>query len=382
MIRQNHRNRKYNINTTINHKLQVNFGLKWSVLKSLHIWLFKVIHSKMVRWAEIDRQGLAAAAAAECIYRYYHPVCNAGDLCWRHAIRLQRRMTSHQNEKDRWSRHYSCSQNFPPIALFGKKTLSLQVWCQIFFENWIWETVMSSLLETQQTSSLSVTYRGFIFFDKLIIECTNLLFSPSLSQVAYTMNSDGEGTGRSRAVSVITGKATFSWLQSIWSCKRKNKCTDAEPWPDVQHGCKFLLRTQLIENTTGLAQIRCRIIAIPNIETNLKRITSSKAVVMEQLGTMVSWENRYSCNITTSVTTLFPQTKMRQWKHNFYFSQMYVTYVKYFSLKYILNAELSASGHACRFAHHRGGPCALRVPLNTLLTSLFTPVTVHSKTCC
>lgn len=58
-----------------------------ALLKCFHIWLFKVIHSKMVRWVEIDRQGLAAAA--ECIYRYYHPVRNAGDLRWRHAIRLQ-----------------------------------------------------------------------------------------------------------------------------------------------------------------------------------------------------------------------------------------------------------------------------------------------------
>lgn len=35
----------------------------------------------MVRWVEIDRQRLAAAAAAaECIYRHYHLVCNASDL--------------------------------------------------------------------------------------------------------------------------------------------------------------------------------------------------------------------------------------------------------------------------------------------------------------
>lgn len=36
----------------------------------------------------IDTQVLAAAA--EYIYRYYHPVCNAGNLRSRHVIRLQR----------------------------------------------------------------------------------------------------------------------------------------------------------------------------------------------------------------------------------------------------------------------------------------------------
>ena len=106
----------------------------------------------MVRWAEIDRQGLAAAA--ESIYEYYHPVCNAGSLHWRHAIMLQWRMTSHQNEMDRWSRHYYCSQNFTLYALFGKENLSHMRSDIRSFK----KTVLSSLELMQVTSSYSKAF--------------------------------------------------------------------------------------------------------------------------------------------------------------------------------------------------------------------------------
>lgn len=50
------------------------FRLKRLLVKCLCIWLFKVIHSRMVRWVVTDRWGLAAAALRVFIGTIIQPV--------------------------------------------------------------------------------------------------------------------------------------------------------------------------------------------------------------------------------------------------------------------------------------------------------------------
>lgn len=131
--------------------------------KSLHIWLFKVIHSKMVRWVETDGQGLAAAAAG-CIYRYYHPACNAGDLRWKHDIMLPRGydITSKMNTDmiktlRLLAKHYfSCS-----FLVTGKVQLPpREVRCRVVFVNRVQGTAPGSL----QPACFSAATYGFYLF--------------------------------------------------------------------------------------------------------------------------------------------------------------------------------------------------------------------------
>lgn len=153
--------------------------------KSLHIWLFKVIHSKMVRWVQTDGQGLAAAAAG-CIYRYYHPACNAGDLCWKHDIMLPRGydITSKMNTDmiktlRLLAKHYfSCSFLVTRKIQLPHVRSDVESFLQTQFREQLW----AHCNRHNQPASLQLP-TGFISFDKLITECANWLFLPSLGSV-------------------------------------------------------------------------------------------------------------------------------------------------------------------------------------------------------
>lgn len=94
------------------------------------------------------------------------------------------RMTSHQNEKDRWSRNYSCSKNFTSIALFGeKKTPQLEAWCQIFFKKLNSENSYELLVTDANKPGPLQLPTAMRFFDKLITVCANLLFSPKYTEM-------------------------------------------------------------------------------------------------------------------------------------------------------------------------------------------------------
>lgn len=138
----------------------------------------------MVRCAEIDRQALAVAAA-QCIYRYYHPVCNAGDLRWRHAIRLRREndITSKREGQMIKKLQLLTKLYFNRPFWKKKKTPQLEVWCQIFFKKLNSENSYE-LVDTDANKpgplQLPTAMR---FFDKLITVCANLLFSPKYTKM-------------------------------------------------------------------------------------------------------------------------------------------------------------------------------------------------------
>lgn len=67
---------------------------------------------------------------------------------------FSRRMTSHQNEKDRWPRHYRSSQNFSSFALFRTKHPRLRSDVSSFSASWFLDAVMNSLLHTQTNQFL------------------------------------------------------------------------------------------------------------------------------------------------------------------------------------------------------------------------------------
>lgn len=138
----------------------------------------------MVRWEEIDTQVLAAAAA-EYIYRYYHPVCNVGNLRPRHVIRLQR---ENDITSERAGQKIN-SQTFSQIAHFGTKHPHSRSDVRSFLK-----TEFGSY-ELIVTGTQSKFLRSHLpFFDKVFTKCVNLLFSPSLSQVHNEI--DGVGTER------------------------------------------------------------------------------------------------------------------------------------------------------------------------------------------
>lgn len=112
------------------------------------------------------------------------------------------RMTSHQNEKDRWSRHYSCSQNFSSFALFGTKHPLLRSDVR-----WFCELNLGNDYELIVTSSFTATYRGFIFLTGCLPSVYPCCFHPVSAM--YTMKDEKMECGlteKSEAVSVIAGK--------------------------------------------------------------------------------------------------------------------------------------------------------------------------------
>lgn len=186
----------------------------------------------MVRWAEIDRQALAVAAA-QCIYRYYHPVCNAGDLRWRHAIRLRREndITSKREGQMIKKLQLLTKLYFNRPFWKKKKTPQLEVWCQIFFKKLNSENSYE-LVDTDANKpgplQLPTAMR---FFDKLITVCANLLL--------HKVHKDDRA-----------GMCLFVDCKVFDAAKgTKHKCTDAELW-SVHDFCK---QHDPQKNTTGLS---------------------------------------------------------------------------------------------------------------------------------
>lgn len=158
----------------------------------------------MVRWVVTDTQVLAAAAA-ECIYRYYHPVCNAGNLRSRHVIRLQR-----ENDiTSEWG---------------GQKSKTLQLHTRLFLNCHFGtkhphsRSDVRSFLKTgfgkqlwahwYQACSFAAIHH---FLDGLFTKCVNLLFSPSLSQVHNEIDRVGTD-GKSRLNHLCLRSAEMIWL--------------------------------------------------------------------------------------------------------------------------------------------------------------------------
>lgn len=105
---------------------------------------------------------------------------------------------------------------------FWNKTSSLQAWCQILFENRIWEAVMSSLLHTHRIGPFTAAYGFYLFIlpDVLFTEPVNPLCSPIVSfkfsderwwRVDWHTVCDVEQT-----ITAWRGAAIF-WLQATWS---------------------------------------------------------------------------------------------------------------------------------------------------------------------
>lgn len=158
----------------------------------------------MVRWVEIDRQGLAAAGAAACIYRYYHPVCNAGDVPWRQTIMLQQENDITSKREGQMIKTLRLLSKLYFSCPFWNKTSSLQVWCQILFENWIWETFMSSLLPGP-----SRIPTGVLFFWQVVYRvCIPAVFTQTQPSTQWEMMEWGL-TGKSAAGVLIPGKPSL-----------------------------------------------------------------------------------------------------------------------------------------------------------------------------
>lgn len=157
----------------------------------------------MVRWVEIDRQGLAQLHGVflgiiiQSVMLARHPEGTLWGYC--------ARMTSHPNEGeyDRWSRHYCCSQNLTYIALFGTTHPHIL--------KRDWETVMSSLLPVPSRPPTGVLF----ICDKLFTECVYLLFKPSLSQVHKERWQSGDDR-KEQGLSVIMG--TPSLIEGQGTC--------------------------------------------------------------------------------------------------------------------------------------------------------------------
>lgn len=183
----------------------------------------------MVRWVEIDRQVLAAAV--ECIYRYYHLVCNAGSRRSRLVIGLRRENDITSQRGGRMIKTLLLLAKLFPNCPFWKKTSSHQVWCQILFKNRFWETVMSSLLQTHRTSSF---YRNlFIFWQAVYKLCKPPVFTQ------YQPNTPNESssveTGRKETVPLIT-----DWTISVWGRQKFSDYT-LQKEKSARHGLLVLL---------------------------------------------------------------------------------------------------------------------------------------------
>lgn len=129
-------------------------------------------------------------------------------------------MTSHQNEKDRWSRHYSYSQNFTSITLFGKKNmLTSRLMSDLF-----WKLNLGNsyeLIVTDATNQFLYSYlQGFHFFRQVDYRVCNPAVFPVWSTQWKMME---------WAAPVITGKPSWGAYR-FFDCKvfdpmRKKKGT-------------------------------------------------------------------------------------------------------------------------------------------------------------
>lgn len=129
------------------------------------------------------------------------------------------RMTSHQNEKDRWSRHYGCSQNFSSVALFGRKhpysRSDVRSFWKLNLEN------SYELIVTCTPGQFLYSYLPgldlFILLDKLFTKCLNLLFSPSPGQAHDEKWSSGHWQKNVRLCDI-------EQIISAWGAKQFSDC--------------------------------------------------------------------------------------------------------------------------------------------------------------